>query len=654
MTDAVTERAPERFESLEAMRASHANLLRQLPAEGLSGADTKCIQDFLKQAVATGTLLDNPAERKAAQALLDYWRSTLYAETRGRGLEQAASVSAGQRLQDSVLAPFDANTVNGVVRQTETVVAAMTPDELELTRRLLLRMVRLAADRRGFEAEPAALASLAKVGGTPEQVQGLIGRLVDVGVLRKHEDERYGLAYEALARSWSRLRNWLEQRLRFRDTAQYWDKHGRNPAALISDALLDEAHEYHDRDKLEDEFVHASRKLERSVNRRYKVWAFVFAALAGVAIMCAMAAIWFAIQASANAKQARANADQAKANADHAEQAKQHAQQQEKIAREQKVRADTVSAELRQRRQLDMMMQLARTAALGATAELKQAEWEIARQQAESLKQDLQDDDIAKMLADNAPLHATVKKLLDALQAETWSEKVPDLALDLGRKLRKQLFPPEDPHAARLLHQRRRIIYNTYYLYGKWIVETLKRKQAISVAMPLVDELRVYYYGQMVVVEDSEVEKAEIAFKNKLEEIEDSAVRHVDKKQFLSLTKELQTYFPDKRAINQPGKKITYGQITQIAQSAPAAWDRMSKAHKQSVEQMSATGADAKQVKELEALLEKLKQQMGVELKEKVGRLGDHMVIPDTTPALAGSGPLAPNRISFSRFPHFL
>src|SRR5262249_21754022 len=149
--EAVAEPAQERFDSLEGMRAAHAELLKQLPAEKLSSTDADRVLDFLKRGVATGTLLDNPADRKAAQALLDYWRATLYAESRNQGAAHAANFAASQRLGESVLAPFDAATVRGVAQKAEDAVSGMPPEDQELTRRLLLRVVRLAADRRGFE-----------------------------------------------------------------------------------------------------------------------------------------------------------------------------------------------------------------------------------------------------------------------------------------------------------------------------------------------------------------------------------------------------------------------------------------------------------------------------------------------------------------------
>src|SRR5437763_1603079 len=100
----------DRFPSLEAMRAAHAELLQTIPDEKLSRADADRVKAFLTRGAATGALLDNPVDRKGAQGLLDYWRATLYAECRSRGPEQVHGELASQRVTDTVLAPFDADT----------------------------------------------------------------------------------------------------------------------------------------------------------------------------------------------------------------------------------------------------------------------------------------------------------------------------------------------------------------------------------------------------------------------------------------------------------------------------------------------------------------------------------------------------------------
>ena len=85
----------ERFASLDVLRKEHARLLearRQHPSENLSignnnsestgtanSADLlKQISEFVARGAATGALIDDEANRRATQSMLDYWANVLY------------------------------------------------------------------------------------------------------------------------------------------------------------------------------------------------------------------------------------------------------------------------------------------------------------------------------------------------------------------------------------------------------------------------------------------------------------------------------------------------------------------------------------------------------------------------------------------------
>src|SRR5262249_30248696 len=70
---------------------------------------------------------------------------------------------------------------------------------------------------------------------------------------------RVRLRYEALTRLWPRYAVWLQKRSLFRDAALFWEKHGRDPGALFTGSLLEEAGIYRDLNKREEEFVEAWR-----------------------------------------------------------------------------------------------------------------------------------------------------------------------------------------------------------------------------------------------------------------------------------------------------------------------------------------------------------------------------------------------------------
>src|SRR5262245_28898167 len=113
------------FESFEAMQGAHTELLDRLPDEDLRGEDTERVKAFLATGAATGARLDDPRDRKVAQAVLDYWRATLYAESRSLGPEQAAKDFAGQRLADAVLAHFDPAAIGEAIGAADHWLAAL-------------------------------------------------------------------------------------------------------------------------------------------------------------------------------------------------------------------------------------------------------------------------------------------------------------------------------------------------------------------------------------------------------------------------------------------------------------------------------------------------------------------------------------------------
>jgi DNA/RNA endonuclease G (NUC1) len=289
------------FSSLAAMQAAHRDLLRaskERPAD-LHGR----ILRFLEQGRQTGSVLDDLEERSSAQSLLDYWTATLYSQPAG-GVEGTPGV-----VPEAVLLEFDAKTLQAAVQGAEQTLAALSPKEQELARRVLLQLVRLAPDGRSFELVPQPMDSLESL-GKPGQVRPLLERLHEAGAVclssaEQPERPRVELRYPALTRSWARLRTWLEQRIRFREAANNWEQHGRSSATLARGGWLSEALEYPDLTGLEQEFIQASQRGEVRRSR----------ALRTVAVICFGLAVaagigWFqAEQAKAAAVAARKEAE---------------------------------------------------------------------------------------------------------------------------------------------------------------------------------------------------------------------------------------------------------------------------------------------------------------------------------------------------------
>jgi hypothetical protein len=110
------------------------------------------------------------------------------------------------------------------------------------------------------------------------------------------KEELVSLQYEALARLWPRLNDWLRKRVLFRDAALSWHEHGRNRGTLFAGALLEEAENYQDLNRLEREFVTACRKeaIRLAATQRMEVrnWMIV----AGVIGLLLLAVVCLGIQ----------------------------------------------------------------------------------------------------------------------------------------------------------------------------------------------------------------------------------------------------------------------------------------------------------------------------------------------------------------------
>ena len=85
MPSALAEPPPAPFQSADDVRAAHARLLKELP-ESPGPGDLARIKEFIGLAVAAGTVLDAPEERKEVQGLIDYWAAMR--DLPNHGLEQ--------------------------------------------------------------------------------------------------------------------------------------------------------------------------------------------------------------------------------------------------------------------------------------------------------------------------------------------------------------------------------------------------------------------------------------------------------------------------------------------------------------------------------------------------------------------------------------
>jgi Novel STAND NTPase 1 len=252
-----------RIPSLAALRDAHAELVRAVSKEGGAQAQRDKILAFLEAGAAAGRAIDAPADREAAQALLDYWKATLYTSTRDtlRKGETGEVGDSAARLPPGLLAEFDEKSALAGVDTAEQAVQAMPREDRQLAQRLLLQLVRFDPLRDRFVPAPATREEL-RSAGDAVAVDRVLAALSQAGAVRTSPaaggGESVELTSEALLGRWPRLSGWLEQRRRLRDAARFWDKSRRKPGAVLTGTALKDAAQFPNLDPLERDFVDAS------------------------------------------------------------------------------------------------------------------------------------------------------------------------------------------------------------------------------------------------------------------------------------------------------------------------------------------------------------------------------------------------------------
>src|SRR5688572_7342567 len=282
-TEAVAQPAPApplRFNSLVDIQAAHLDLLKTSRAKAPADRRAAILQ-FVETARNSGALLDTFEDRVAAQDILDYWGSSLYADASLRGQYGDADDAVNTALE-----PFDEHAVDDVARAAQDAVQrSLVPGERDIAMRMLMRLMRL---ERGGRFHPVAVskAELLSAVGEPAKVRHVLQVLSEAGVLRAVKDGEYvALSHESLSRKWDELHRLLRRRAEFRDAASFWKTAGKDRAALIRGKLLAEARSYHDLDQTERAFIDASSVKETEAVRVYRATAVVLLVLAVAAVI---------------------------------------------------------------------------------------------------------------------------------------------------------------------------------------------------------------------------------------------------------------------------------------------------------------------------------------------------------------------------------
>lgn len=250
------------FASLIELQQAHDELSRTQSSTGRAAPDASSVAEFIRRAVATGTVLDSREERSVAQSLTNFWAKRLNSKARSPAVagarpsplssdtalatdlppagdrplsdtelagdsalaaEAARRKADGDLIEDTLLAEYDANTLGESAAAADRVIRNLSDEDAELAQRLVMRLLRLRPEGKTFDAIPTSRAAM-QTFGDPAAVDRIIDRLAETGVVRVAPGEnpladRVGLRSVDLRGVWPRLNEWMDARVAFRDRA---------------------------------------------------------------------------------------------------------------------------------------------------------------------------------------------------------------------------------------------------------------------------------------------------------------------------------------------------------------------------------------------------------------------------------------------------
>lgn len=509
--------AVERFESLAAVRAEHARLLAQMPGDTLTPELRDQVLAFLARGAATGAVLDSPEDRSAAQGILNYWTATLYTP------DQPKVPDVG--LQSRVLAAFNEPGAGDASAAASAALAGLSEPDREAARRAVMRLVRLDPAGREFRAASAPRATL-EAAGDPAAVDRAITALERAGLLRvtpgpTRGEDTVALRYESYIRTWDGLRNWLNERLRFRTAAEFWDRTGRKPESLLTDELLTDALRFRDLGALEQDFADASRdeadrrtkaaaaaraREEEQIRLRQRLWQ---RSLVVVAALVAALAVAIAVAAHQSAMETKARAEQDRIRT----QAEQDAVVARTAAEKEKAEADRERAERKvaeTERRRDMVQRVGNyTRMIGVLSDIVVAEGDaeqIARWRWQALEKELSDSPAtAKFLTEH-------KKRVDGLLNARTRDARGRHALALAWVVRDEFVKNPNTELYGLMQSVREEAFAIGELVTNELVKAAEQDKGADAVRVYRAEFWRLYWGPLGMVEGNLVEDAMAKF----------------------------------------------------------------------------------------------------------------------------------------------
>lgn len=515
-----TTRSAPAFPSLAALRARHTELLRSLPAEGASDRERESILEFLETGAASGILIDAPADREAAQGLLDYWKATLYTQR-----PSSLSSAIPPRVPTAVLANVDRGRFEEIIQRVEAILPREAASEAD-TRRILLNLIHLEPEGSEFRLTTLPRADLDHLVASSSG-PGLLAQLIDAGLLRVNDANTVELSYEALTRRWPRLARWLEKRRLFRDAAMVWDKHNRDPGALIVTSLLDEGRSYKDLNNLEKEFVAASeaeaarlvsekeaihqrdieqvkRLTEESANVRY--WQRIGVLVGVFSVAMVLLTVW-ALRQRNHANEAREGEKKA-SDLLLVEKERSFALERERIAAQEANRHKEAQAALeekkrRQQEHVSKKILLVQTLGDVATAS-SDAEFDLASNRWKEVSEGLRKDTwwFQGFLANHdAEISAMLRSRRDAAERRS-------ILLEISQAIRQVVEQMNDPGFLSVLRAPQARWYGDALYMADQITCAVNQDRPITEVAAYRRQFWKLYWGEMALVEDQSVAAA--------------------------------------------------------------------------------------------------------------------------------------------------
>ena len=160
----------------------------------------------------------------------------------------------------------------------------LLPEEQKTVRRILLKMVRL-TEGKEVTSQRIRRKNLYPIGDDETRINKVIEELINERLVRltkgdTPEDDQVEVAHEALVRNWPTLEGWLDdekaklrKRQQLTSAAEQWNEKRKDPGSLWGGLSLAEAQNYDDWNDLEEEFIQASYKKEKKLEKKLEDFA---------------------------------------------------------------------------------------------------------------------------------------------------------------------------------------------------------------------------------------------------------------------------------------------------------------------------------------------------------------------------------------------